>query len=140
MGKLDGTGGVTAPGGFRDGKRKCPFAASWNISFQAGISSSRTVAWETRNMKEHQNRVGATRGTILGGQCYEPQAALDTGQKVRDGWGGPRFQRGQGRSAHVGRLKEGKKEPRLLEWGWGRPEPHSVQSGGGTQAWAKLHL
>lgn len=58
------------------------------------------------------------------------QAALDTGQKVSDGWGGPRFQRGQGRSAHVGRLKEGKKEPRLLEWGWGRPEPHSVQSGG----------
>lgn len=91
-------------------------------------------------MKEHQNRVGATRGTILGGQCCEPQAALDTGQKVRDCWGGPRFQRGQGRSAHVGRLKEGKKEQRLLEWGWGRPEPHSVQSGGGTQAQAKLHL
>lgn len=24
--------------------------------------------------------------------------------------------------------------------GWGRPEAHGVQSGGGTQAWAKPHL
>ncbi|CAO2585837.1 hypothetical protein LEMLEM_LOCUS3746 [Lemmus lemmus] len=62
MGKLDGIGGVKAPGGFRDGKRKCPFAASWNISFQAGISSSRTVAWETRNMKEHPEQGGGYTG------------------------------------------------------------------------------
>jgi hypothetical protein len=79
MGKLDGTGGVKAPGGFRDGKRKCPFAASWNISFQAGVSSSRTVAWETRKggLRGEKNRVGWGGGLhqepSLEGSGYKPK-------------------------------------------------------------------
>lgn len=70
MGKLDRAGGVKAPGGFRDGKRKCPFAACWNISFQAGVSSSGIVAWEMRNGGggKEQGGVGSTSRAILEGQ------------------------------------------------------------------------
>lgn len=34
MGNLDGLGGVKAPGGFRDGERKCLSMASWDTSLQ----------------------------------------------------------------------------------------------------------
>lgn len=112
MGKLDGTGGVKAPGGFRDGKRKCPFAASWNISFQAGVSSSRTVAWETRKggLRGEKNRVGWGGGYIknhpwkavaTNQRRTDKQAALDTRQRVRGCWDHARFQRVRGRGGEL---------------------------------------
>lgn len=89
MGKLDGIGGVKAPGGFRDGKRKRPFAASRNISFQAGISSSRDCCLGDKEHERTPRTGGGVQGeSSLEASGYEPQAALDTGQKVRDllGW------------------------------------------------------